>query len=82
MINLYQSPASQTSIYSVYIKAESICRIARWKRSKNFILKNPCKMNNYVNFQNGKNAGNPASKNSSFWTFDQGYIDISGHAGA
>ena len=39
-------------------------------------------MNNYVNFQNCKNAGNPASKNSSFWTFDQGYIDISGHAWA
>ena len=82
LTKIYQNPASLTSIYGVYIKTQSICRIRHCKRIKNFILKNPCKINIYVNLQNCKNAGNPASKNSSFWTLNEECIDISGHARA
>ena len=82
LTNKYQNRASYTSIYGVYIKTESICRIGHYKGVKNFILKNPCKIQDYVNHEKCKIAGNPASKNSSFWDQNDVCVDMTGLAGA
>ena len=39
-------------------------------------------MQNYVNYEKCKNAGNPASKNSSFWGQNDVCVDMTGLAGA